>query len=76
MNVERSKKTGRWVKGTSASGTCFTISYDNFEEFLKSGRLPYTSWRLKAGECVERFVAGENGVTVYIGNVKNLGSVR
>ena len=70
INIERSAKTGRWIKGNSTSGCCFTISPDRLIEILRTGKLPqaFPGWRLKTFEHVERIVMGDNGITVYIGD--------
>ena len=73
IKMERSKATNRWVKSTKSSGTCFTISFDRFEEILRTGKIPaaFSNWKLKNGEAVERFEMSEQGVTVFIGNCQD-----
>lgn len=68
--LERSTKTGRWIKGTRMSGVCFTITPDRLEEILRTGSLPkaFSNWKLKSNEFVERFVMDEVGITVFIGS--------
>lgn len=67
VNVERSKITLGWIKGTRRSGLCYTMGFDHLEEILKTGRLPSsTIWKLKPGEFVERFLITEEGITVFI----------
>lgn len=68
VNIERSKKTNRWVKGRSTSGCCFTISPDRLQEILRTGKLPqaFPNWKLKPTEYVDRLVMNEQGITVYV----------
>lgn len=68
IKIERSEKTGRWIKSTKSSGTCFTISPDRFEQILKTGKLSpdFPNWHLEADESVERYEFNEHGITVFI----------
>lgn len=65
--IERSEKG--WKTGRLTGGVCFTISWDRFEEILKTGKLPkaFPNWHLKSNEYVTRFEIGTDGVTVFIG---------
>lgn len=72
INIERSHRTGKWIRGYVNSGCCFTISPDRLEEILRTGALPKAfQWKLKPTERVERLVMNETGITVYIANAKD-----
>jgi hypothetical protein len=66
--LEKSEKTGRWIKGRRTGGMCFTISPDRFAEILRTGKLPsaFPNWKLSSTEQIERLVFDENGITVFI----------
>jgi len=65
--VERSKKTSAWIQATRTGvGTCFLISWNNLELFLKSGKLPSHA-TLRENEFVERYEVTDQGVTIFIG---------
>lgn len=65
----RGIERGSWRKAPTTGGVCFTISWDRFEDILKTGSIPeaFPNWHLKDDEFVERYEINADGVTVFIG---------
>lgn len=70
MKLIKSPKTNKWIsyKGSN-SGLCFTISFDRFEEILKTGKIPEVfkhTWKLKEYEYIEKLDITKDGIVVFI----------
>jgi hypothetical protein len=61
----------RYNKDGFTGGLCFTINWNRLNDLLK-GRDDFFLDRLREDEYIERFEVGEDGVTVFIGNVEDL----
>jgi len=59
--MQRSPRTGQWIKGRSASGTCSNVTWDFLEQML------HECGRLKDDECIEKVEVSDYGVKYVIG---------